>query len=102
MDVRVVTATAPLGEDVRGALQAVTTQATSWDASVADASTFDSPSGVGFDSHPVAAGIVPPPGTITGSGSALALDPVLAAGENFPFVADEKVTARRPRTGRGG
>ena len=27
---------------------------------------------------------------------------VLAAGENFPFVADEKVTARRPRTGRGG
>lgn len=75
MDVRVVTATAPLGEDVRGALQAVTTQATSWDASVTDASTFDSPSGVGFDSHPVAAGIVPPPGTITGSGSALAFDP---------------------------
>ena len=28
--------------------------------------------------------------------------PLLAAGENFPFVADEKVTARRPRTGRGG
>ena len=27
---------------------------------------------------------------------------VLAAGENFPFVADGKVTARRPRTGRGG
>ena len=27
---------------------------------------------------------------------------VLAAGENFPFMADEKVTARRPRTGRGG
>ncbi len=27
---------------------------------------------------------------------------MLAAGENFPFVADEKVTARRPRTGRGG
>ena len=27
---------------------------------------------------------------------------LLAAGENFPFVADEKVTARRPRTGRGG
>ena len=29
-------------------------------------------------------------------------DLVLAAGEDFPFVADEKVTARRPRTGRGG
>ena len=27
---------------------------------------------------------------------------VLAAGEIIPFVADEKVTARRPRTGRGG
>ena len=27
---------------------------------------------------------------------------LLAAGENFPFVADGKVTARRPRTGRGG
>jgi hypothetical protein len=75
MDVRVVTATAPLGEDVRGALRAVTTQATSWDADVADASSFDSPSGVGFDSHPVAAGIMPPAGSITGSGSALALDP---------------------------
>ena len=27
---------------------------------------------------------------------------LLAAGENFPFVADEKVTALCPRTGRGG
>ena len=40
--------------------------------------------------------------TEAGSTTALALATVLAAGENFPFVADEKVTARRPRTGRGG
>ena len=75
MDVRVVTATAPLGEDVRGALRPVTAEATAWDDDVADASSFDSPAGVGFDSHPVAAGIVPPAGTITGAGSALGLDP---------------------------
>ncbi len=75
MDVHVVTATAPLGEDVQGALQPVSTEATAWDEDVADASSFDSPFGVGFDSHPVAAGIVPPAGTITGSGSALGLDP---------------------------
>ena len=31
-----------------------------WDADVDDAATFDSPPGVGFDSHPVAAAIVPP------------------------------------------
>jgi hypothetical protein len=75
MDVRVVTATEPLGASVREALRAVSSEATAWDAQLADASTFDSPLGVGFDSHPVAAGIVPPAGTITGSGSALALDP---------------------------
>lgn len=75
MDVHVVTATAPLDEDVRGALRAITTAATAWDDDIADASSFDSPLGVGFDSHPVAAGIVPPAGTVTGSGSALALDP---------------------------
>ncbi len=75
MDVRVVTATSPLGEELRGALRAVQAEATPWDAEGEDASTFDSQPGVGFDSHPVAAGIRPPPGSLTGSGSALALDP---------------------------
>ena len=37
-----------------------------------------------------------------GMGDFLISELLLAAGENFPFVADEKVTARRPRTGRGG
>ena len=75
MDVRVVRATAPLGTDIRGALRAVSGSATPWESDVADATSFDSPFGVGFDSNPVAAAIVPPAGTITGSGSALALDP---------------------------
>ncbi|MDE2752904.1 MAG: M14 family metallopeptidase, partial [Gemmatimonadota bacterium] len=76
MGVRVVEAASPLGEDVRGAMTALGTGGTmfDWDADVEDAATFDSPPGVGFDSHPVAAAIVPPAG-IDGGGSALAVDP---------------------------
>ena len=40
-----------------------------------DAATFDSVPGAGFDTHPGAAAIVPPPGRITGAGPALSLDP---------------------------
>src|ERR1019366_4829702 len=40
-----------------------------------DAAPFDSVPGIGFDSNPAAAAIVPLPGKITGSGPALALDP---------------------------
>ncbi len=40
-----------------------------------DAAPFDSVPGIGFDSNPVAAAIVPPPGTIAGRGQALAVDP---------------------------
>jgi len=75
MDVRVVTATQPLGTDVRAAMQALEAEPTPWDAAVADASTFDRVDGVGFDSHPVAAAIRPRPGRTTGSGAALILDP---------------------------
>jgi hypothetical protein len=41
----------------------------------ADAAPFDSVPGIGFDANPAAAAIVPPPGVVTGSGSALAVDP---------------------------
>lgn len=75
MDVRVVTATQPLGDDVRAAMQPLTTEATPWDADVSDASPFDRVGGVGFDSNPVAAAIVPKPGATMGSGSTLFLDP---------------------------
>ncbi len=74
MDVKVVEAGTPLGDEVRGALAPVAGDAVPWDSDVADASPFDSVLGVGFDSHPVAAGIVPPEGVVTGSGPALAVD----------------------------
>jgi hypothetical protein len=41
----------------------------------ADAAPFDSVPGIGFDASPSAAAIVPPPGRISGSGKALAVDP---------------------------
>jgi hypothetical protein len=75
MGVKVVEATEPLGESVREVLRDVSVEPLSWDADVGDAAPFDAVPGVGFDDHPVAAGIRPPPGRITGSGSGLRLDP---------------------------
>ena len=40
-----------------------------------DAAPFDSVPGIGFDSDRAAAAIVPPPGRISGTGSALLVDP---------------------------
>jgi hypothetical protein len=40
-----------------------------------DAAPFDSVPGVGFDTYPGAAAIVPPPGRVTGTGPTLSLDP---------------------------
>jgi hypothetical protein len=40
-----------------------------------DAAAFDSVPGIGFDTSPSAAAVVPPAGRISGSGSALAVDP---------------------------
>jgi hypothetical protein len=42
---------------------------------VGDTSPFDSPPGIGFDTDPVAAGILPLPGKLAGSGGNLAVDP---------------------------
>jgi hypothetical protein len=75
MDVRVVEATAPLTAELRGSMAALTTEPASWDAAVADAAPFDAVPGVGFDSDPVARAIRPPAGRLSGSGSALHLDP---------------------------
>jgi hypothetical protein len=41
----------------------------------ADAAPFDSVPGIGFDTNPNAAAIVPPPGRLTGSGPDLVVDP---------------------------
>ncbi len=82
-DVRVAAARAPLGDDVRSALVPVEAEAVPWDAGADDAAPFDAVPGVGFDSHPVAAGIVPLPGRLEGSGPALHLDPA----QNNAFTA---------------
>jgi len=81
MGVDVHEARTPVAE-YDGVLEAVTGEAKPWDFE-GDAALFDSPPDVGFDTDPVAAGIVPPAGTVTGSGSALILD----AAQNNTFKA---------------
>src|SRR5262249_53499432 len=44
-------------------------------SSAADAASFDSVPGTGFDTNSVAAAVVPPPGKLTGTGSAMAISP---------------------------
>ncbi|MFI5178561.1 MAG: M14 family zinc carboxypeptidase [Vicinamibacterales bacterium] len=56
-------------------------------SAAADAATFDSVPGIGFDASPNAAAIVPPAGKITGSGAALALNPA----QNNTFRALHRV-----------
>ena len=77
MDVRVQVAASPLTDDVRSAMTMLNGTATDWSAGELepDVAGFDSPPGVGFDTDANAAGIVPPAGRITGSGSRLAVDP---------------------------
>lgn len=72
MDVRVVEGGSPMTADLRAAMSPVRGEAVGWDAAGVD---FDSPPDAGFDTNAVAAGIVPPAGSATGSGPALYLDP---------------------------
>ncbi len=84
MGVAVREAQSPLPAGVRDAMSAVQGNALDWEAEgVEDASVFDSVAGVGFDSDSVAAGIVPPPGKVVGTGSLLLLDPA----QNNSFAA---------------
>ena len=96
MDVRVVEAASPLGDAVRGAMTALGEggDALAWDAEVEDASPFDSPPGVGFDSHPVATAIVPPPGR-DGGGGGLRVD----LAQNNAFKALNRAWAADARVG---
>lgn len=75
MGVRVVEAASPLTEEVRDAMSALVGEPLAWDSEVEDAAPFDSPPGVGFDSHPVATAIVPPAGSTGGGGGGLVADP---------------------------
>ena len=87
MGVRVLAASAPLSPEVRGAMEPVRGTPVSWREALenpsVDASPFDSVGSPGFDTDPVAAGIVPPAGRVTGSGVALAVD----AAQNNAFRA---------------
>ncbi|NNF28890.1 MAG: hypothetical protein HKN73_16820 [Gemmatimonadetes bacterium] len=95
MDVAVVEVREPLSNEARAAMSPLSANVPSWqdlsgvqdvaggvsaidargDNAPVDASPFDTPRDMGFDTHPVAAGVVPPPGRLQGSGSRLALDP---------------------------
>ncbi len=83
MDVRVIEAATPLTDAVRGTMQKLEGGAVAWDADPGEGAEFDSVPGVGFDSNPLAAAIVPPAGSATGSGSALIVD----AAQNNSFRA---------------
>jgi len=103
MGVHVVAASQPLSDGLRAQLDAVSGTAVDWretsgtiDAAArlapgagwyemeelregpavvgAEAAAFDGAPGAGFDTNAVAAGIVPPPGTLTGSGDSIAVD----------------------------
>jgi len=82
MGVRIGYATAPLTDEARskmrllGPMPGLKVTPTPYNAKASgDAAAFDSVPGVGFDSNPSAAAIVPPAGRVTGNGAALAVDP---------------------------
>ncbi len=87
MDVRVIKVNTPLSTEAHAALKPVQGKVVDWksatDNADADSAQFDSAPGMGFNTDPVAAGIVPLPGKRTGSGPALALNPA----ENNAFRA---------------
>ncbi len=81
MGLRIVEVASPLSAEARAAMTPVSGEAIAWDADTEDAEPFDSPIGVGFNSHPVAAAIEPPAGGVSGGGGAVAID----AGQNNAF-----------------
>ncbi len=69
MGVRVIEARSPLTDAVRSAMVLADGPVADWrDGEVADAAPFDSVPGVGFDTNPVAAGIVPDAGGVPDAG----------------------------------
>jgi len=85
--VRVYEASAPLSSEIREALVPVRGEALDWTnteemAPEADAASFDTPPGLGFNSDTVAAGIMPLP-TIRGGGSTFSV----STSQNNAFLA---------------
>jgi hypothetical protein len=95
MDVRVIEAAVPVSDAVRASMSAVEGSARPWNDAVADASVFDSARGVGFDSNAVAAGIRPPAGRATGSGTSIAVD----LAQNNAYRAVNRAWAQGGRVG---
>lgn len=93
-DVRVVEGRSPLTAEVRAALEDLSAEPVAWNAE-GDASPWDSPPDVGFDSHPVARAIVPLAGRIQGGGNSLILD----AAENNAYKAVNRTWAMGGRVG---
>ena len=89
MGVTVTPLTSPLTREFRATLTRLGTDlpaagpVTPYETGANDTAPFDSAPGVGFDTNSTAAAIVPPPGKITGSGTALSLDPA----QNNTFAA---------------
>ena len=89
MGIHVVSAATPLSADTRSKMKRIGPAVDSklrpvpYSYGRDDAAVFDSVPGEGFNSNPAAAAIVPPPGSLTGTGASLALDPA----ENNAFRA---------------
>ncbi len=89
MGVRVVPVSAPLSAEARSNITPIGApvdpklRPAAYVSDRRDAAPFDSVPGVGFNTSPVAAAIVPPAGRLTGSGPSLAVDPA----ENNAFRA---------------
>jgi hypothetical protein len=82
MGIRVYATAEPLSDDVRASMKLLgpvpdpKAKPRPYNlAAAADRSPFDSVPGIGFDSNPNAAAIVPPAGRVTGSGPDLVVDP---------------------------
>jgi hypothetical protein len=90
MGVRVIAAASPLTDQMRAAMSVIgavpepRVKPTTYEAAIqSDAAPFDSLPGVGFNTDPASAAIVPRPGRISGAGSVLLVDPA----ENNAFKA---------------
>jgi hypothetical protein len=82
MGVKIAAVASPLTDQMRGAMKLLgamplpSAKPAPYNLTTApDPAPFDSVPGIGFDRDPGAAAIVPPPGRISGSGPALAVDP---------------------------
>jgi ribosomal protein S18 acetylase RimI-like enzyme len=111
MGVSFVALKTPLTEEMRarmkllGPMPDVKAEAEPYNASTRDAAPFDSVPGAGFDTSRSAAAIVPPDGRVTGTGTALTLDPAqnnAYRAMNHAWTLGARVTVTNGRFGLVG